>query len=142
MAQRLLEEVPTDECWQLLHQARVGRIVYQDEGGPIAVPVNYAVLGDCIAFRVEGGTKRRAMSQPRLGFEVDHIDDDNRSGWSVIARGTGREVSIDEAAQLVKDMKPAPPVPWVDGLHNVWLLIKPDTITGRRLGDAASPLFF
>jgi nitroimidazol reductase NimA-like FMN-containing flavoprotein (pyridoxamine 5'-phosphate oxidase superfamily) len=142
MAQRLLEELPVDECWNLLRQERVGRVVFQDEGGPIAVPVNYAVLDDAIAFRVAGGTKRHAMSQPRLGFEVDHIDYDERSGWSVIARGPGREVSIDEAAGLVKELRPAPPVPWVDGVHNVWLLIEPDTVTGRRLGDEASPLFF
>jgi nitroimidazol reductase NimA-like FMN-containing flavoprotein (pyridoxamine 5'-phosphate oxidase superfamily) len=142
MAQRLLEEIPVDECWNLLRQERVGRVVFLDEGGPVAVPVNYAVLGDAIAFRAAGGTKRQAMSQPRLGFEVDHIDNDTQSGWSVIARGTGREVSIDEAAEMVKNMEPAPPVPWIDGVHNVWLLIQPDTITGRRLGDEASPLFF
>jgi nitroimidazol reductase NimA-like FMN-containing flavoprotein (pyridoxamine 5'-phosphate oxidase superfamily) len=142
MAQRVLEEIPVDECWNLLRQERVGRVLYQDEGGPVAVPVNYAMLGDAIAFRVAGGTKRHAVSQPRVGFEVDRIDSDERSGWSVIVRGTGRELSIDEAADMVKDMRPAPPVPWVDGVHNVWLLLRPDTITGRRLGDEASPLFF
>jgi nitroimidazol reductase NimA-like FMN-containing flavoprotein (pyridoxamine 5'-phosphate oxidase superfamily) len=142
MAQRLLEQMSVDECWHLLRQQRFGRVVFQDEGGPTAVPVNYAVLGDAIAFRVAGGTKRQAMSQPRLGFEVDQIDSEAKSGWSVIARGTGREVSIEEAADLVKDMAPAPPVPWIEGVHNVWLLIQPDTITGRRLGDEASPLVF
>jgi nitroimidazol reductase NimA-like FMN-containing flavoprotein (pyridoxamine 5'-phosphate oxidase superfamily) len=91
MAQRVLEEIPVHEGWNLLRAERVGHVIYHDESGPIAVPLNYAVLRDSIAFRVAGGTKRHAISQPRLGFEVDHIDGDARSGWSVIVLGTGRE---------------------------------------------------
>jgi Pyridoxamine 5'-phosphate oxidase len=71
MTQRELEDLPPDECFRLLGAAHVGRLVYQDDLGPLAVPVNYAMAGHEIVFRVEGGAKRAAMQQPMLAFEVD-----------------------------------------------------------------------
>src|ERR1039457_1757544 len=41
MPRRALEEVPWDECFRLLGQETVGRLVYVDDLGPAAVPVNY-----------------------------------------------------------------------------------------------------
>jgi nitroimidazol reductase NimA-like FMN-containing flavoprotein (pyridoxamine 5'-phosphate oxidase superfamily) len=45
IAQRELEDLSSDECYRLLATANVGRLVYQDELGPLAVPVNYAMQG-------------------------------------------------------------------------------------------------
>ncbi|HME77643.1 MAG TPA: pyridoxamine 5'-phosphate oxidase family protein, partial [Mycobacterium sp.] len=45
MTQRELEDLSPDECFRLLATARVGRLVYQDDLGPLAVPVNYAMAG-------------------------------------------------------------------------------------------------
>src|ERR1700739_1552935 len=92
MTQRELEDLSPDECFRLLAAARVGRLVYQDDLGPAAVPVNYTMAGHALVFRVEGGAKRAAMQQPMLAFEVDHIDKDEESGWSVLVRGVGAEV--------------------------------------------------
>ena len=94
MTQRELEDLLPDECFRLLATARVGRLVYQDDLGPLAVPVNYAMQGHDIIFRVEGGAKRTAMQQPMLAFEVDHINEEQHSGWSVLVRGVGAEVSL------------------------------------------------
>jgi uncharacterized protein len=60
--------------------------VYQDDLGPLAVPVNYAMAGHYIVFRVGGGAKRAAMQQPMLAFEVDHVEEDRQFGWSVLGR--------------------------------------------------------
>jgi nitroimidazol reductase NimA-like FMN-containing flavoprotein (pyridoxamine 5'-phosphate oxidase superfamily) len=142
VAQRAIEILSTEECWELLRGDEVGRLVYTDALGPVAVPVNYAIVPGGIAFRVEGGVKRQAISQPGLAFEVDHLDHEQRSGWSVIARGPGRELGIEEAAGMVSAMTPGPPSPWAGGVHNVWLLIEPVTLTGRWLRDEATPLVF
>lgn len=142
MAQRRLEELTPDECFALLGEGRVGRLVYQDDGGPAAVPVNYALAGNDIVVRVEGGPKRVAMQQPTLAFEVDHIDDEARSGWSVLVRGTGREVHMDLVPELVHRMGHDFPTPWATGVHNVWLQITPRSVTGRRLTEAASAVVF
>jgi len=137
VAQRHLEELSRRECLALLDQAQVGRIVYHDDVGPAAVPVNYAMADDEIVFRVEGGVKRLAMAQPVLAFEVDHIEEDQRSGWSVLARGVGEEVEIELVPDLLREMHGHIPTPWADGVHNVWLRLTPHTLTGRRLSDPA-----
>jgi len=79
MAQRALNVLTTDECLALLRRSRVGRLVYLDDVGPVAVPVNFALIDDDVVFRVSGGTKQAAMQQPSVAFEVDHIQDDERS---------------------------------------------------------------
>lgn len=142
MAQRDLETLSPDNCFDLLGQASVGRLVYMDEEGPIAVPVNYALAGREIVIRVEGGTKRAAMGQPTLAFEVDDIDPEEQSGWSVIARGTGREVAIEDVPQLLRQLGSHPARPWAEGVHNVWLQITPQSVTGRRLGAPHTSLLF
>ncbi len=86
--------------------------------------------GHDIIFRVEGGAKRTAMKQPKLAFEVDHINEEQHSGWSVLVRGVGAEVSPQRRPALR-----AVPTPWAVGLHRVWLQIVPHTVTGRRFGE-------
>jgi uncharacterized protein len=142
MTQRDLEELSPDDCFQLLVTARVGRFVYLDDLGPLAVPVNYAMAGHNIVFRVEGGAKRAAMQQPMLAFEVDDVDDDAQSGWSVLVRGVGAEVELERVPALLRAMDGHFPAPWAVGIHNVWLQIVPQTVTGRRLGATrTSPIF-
>jgi nitroimidazol reductase NimA-like FMN-containing flavoprotein (pyridoxamine 5'-phosphate oxidase superfamily) len=141
MTQRELEDLSPDECFRLLATARVGRLVYQDDLGPLAVPVNYAMAGHDIVFRVEGGAKRAAMQQPMLAFEVDHIDEDRKFGWSVLVRGVGAEVDLERVPALLRAMEGHFPTPWAVGIHNVWLQIVSHTLTGRRLGAERSPMF-
>ena len=138
MTQRELEDLSPDECFRLLAAARVGRLVYQDDLGPLAVPVNYAMAGQDIVFRVEGGAKRAAMQQPMLAFEVDHVDEDRKFGWSVLVRGVGAEVDLERVPALLRAMHGHFPTPWAVGIHNVWLQIVPHTVTGRRLGAERS----
>jgi len=139
MTQRELEDLSPDECFRLLATARVGRLAYLDDLGPLAVPVNYAMAGHDIVFRVEGGAKQAAMRQPMLAFEVDHVDEDARSGWSVLVRGAGTEVDLERVPALLRAMEGHGPAPWAVGIHNVWLQIVPNIVTGRRLGAEHSP---
>ena len=142
MTQRKLETLTEDECFRLLHEGRVGRLVYVDEHGPVAIPVNYAVAERSIVVRVEGGEKLHAMAQPRLAFEVDALDDDHRRGWSVIVRGPGREVPLDDVSDLVRRIEGDAPAPWASGIHNTWLEINAEMVTGRRFGEIQEPLIF
>ena len=135
MAQRVLEDLSPEECYALLEEARVGRLVFVDDLGPVAVPVNFAMAGTDIVVRAEGGTKKQAMQQPSVSFEVDHIDDASASGWSVLVRGSGSEVDLGGLPPLLKRMAGGFPAPWAFGVHNVWLKITPTTVTGRRLAE-------
>ena len=69
--ERELEDLPPDECFRLLATADVGRLVYQDDLGPIAMPVNYAMAEHDIVFRIERGAKQTAARQQQmLAFEA------------------------------------------------------------------------
>jgi hypothetical protein len=94
------------ECLELLGRQSVGRLAYHEEIGPVVEPVNYAIAADTIILRIEGGSKRQAMTQPLLAFEVDHIDPDNKTGWSVIARRVGQEVPLDHVAAIPSRIAP------------------------------------
>jgi uncharacterized protein len=136
MTQRALVDLSPDTCFELLATARVGRLVYHDDRGALAVPVNYAMAGHNVVFRVEDGAKHAAMQEPLLAFEVDEIDPDRESGWSVLVRGVGNEVDRERIPDLVKAMEGHFPAPWAAGIHNVWLQIEPQSVTGRRLGPS------
>jgi nitroimidazol reductase NimA-like FMN-containing flavoprotein (pyridoxamine 5'-phosphate oxidase superfamily) len=145
VSQRELEKLSGPECLELLRQQSVGRLVYHDDTGPVAEPVNYAIAGDTILLRVEGGSKRQAMTQPVVAFEVDQIDSDHKAGWSVLARGVGQEVPLDDVAALLHQLRQAgvdPPLPWASGIHNIWLRITINTLSGRKLGRESSPVVF
>jgi nitroimidazol reductase NimA-like FMN-containing flavoprotein (pyridoxamine 5'-phosphate oxidase superfamily) len=135
MLERELEDLPPDECFRLLATADVGRLVYQDDLGPLAVPVNYAMAGHDIVFRVERGAKQTAARQQQmLAFEVDHVDEDRHSGWSVLVRGVADEVDGERLpALMLQTMKGHVPMPWAAGARHVWLQLVPRTVTGRRL---------
>jgi nitroimidazol reductase NimA-like FMN-containing flavoprotein (pyridoxamine 5'-phosphate oxidase superfamily) len=142
MPRRTLEELSWDECFTLLGQETVGRLVYVDDLGPAAVPVNYAVAGHDIVFRSEDGSKIRGLHDHDVAFEVDRIDHAAHSGWSVLVRGTRDVVEFERLAGVLKRIDGDPPLPWKKGIHKIWVVITPRTVTGRRLADFASEAFF
>ena len=142
MKQRVIESLSAAECRRLLRTARVGRLVYVDDDGPAAVPVNYALVDDSIVIRVEGGTKRDAMRQEALAFEVDEIDADAHSAWSVLVRGHGEEIPLEDVAPLLHRSGGEMPEPWAFGVHNVWLRVHVESLTGRHLGPLREHLVY
>jgi len=146
----MLHDLSREECFTLLNQHHVGRFVYADALGPAAVPVNYAVAGEQIVFRSEAGAKVRDLDGQPVALEADHIDDASHAGWSVLLRGTAEvtELSVEagNAAHSVPDVLRRlggdVPLPWKKGIHNIWVVITPTTVTGRHLGDTTEEDFF
>jgi nitroimidazol reductase NimA-like FMN-containing flavoprotein (pyridoxamine 5'-phosphate oxidase superfamily) len=134
MVARELQTLSRAECLDLLATRPVGRLVYVDEHGPAAVPVNFAMSGEEVVCRVSGGSKRAAVHQPCVAFEVDYIDENDHTGWSVLIRGRGAEIPIERVRELLRELHQEYPHPWATGVHNVWLMVTPTLITGRRLG--------
>lgn len=133
MTQREIEDLQEDECFRLVKQKGVGRFVFQDSDGPAAVPVNFGLAGEQIVFRVETRSHLREMLQGPVAFEVDHTEPETGEGWSVLIRGTGREVEMDHVPELLHLMRESTPQPWAEGVHNVWVAITARKVTGRRL---------
>jgi nitroimidazol reductase NimA-like FMN-containing flavoprotein (pyridoxamine 5'-phosphate oxidase superfamily) len=133
MTQRHVEKLSQDSCTELLKESPIGRIIFTDDDGPNALPINYGLFGNNIVFRIEQRSRLRKLLKGRVAFEVDHMETDASSGWSVIVRGTAHEVPIDQVHNLVQQMKETLPRPWAEGVHNIWVEIEPEEVTGRRL---------
>ncbi len=142
MTQRKLEELTHDQCIELLRSEAVGRVVFVDESGPAAIPVNYGLAGDEILMRVAATSNLRTLVDAPLGFQVDRTDPEQQSGWSVLARGRGREVPAEDVSALLELLHDAIPRPWAEGVHNSWLAIEITALTGRRLDEPFEAAIF
>jgi nitroimidazol reductase NimA-like FMN-containing flavoprotein (pyridoxamine 5'-phosphate oxidase superfamily) len=130
-----LERLDREACLDLIRAGGIGRVAFDDGEGPTVIPVNYAMDGDAVVFRtsLEGRLNQSlatAMTGAaiRIAFEVDQIDLEKQSGWSVLLRGGG---------QLLPDHERLPQptvVPWAGGERPVYIRLDPTEITGRRLG--------
>jgi nitroimidazol reductase NimA-like FMN-containing flavoprotein (pyridoxamine 5'-phosphate oxidase superfamily) len=125
-----LETLTPAECRALLARGGVGRVVFYDARGPVALPVNYQMSGDDIVFRTASTSSvRAAFYSERVSFEVDHIDDAMREGWSVLATGHPRQVHADELPELQQ----LGIEPWAGDERPVYMRIEPGTVSGRRI---------
>ena len=111
---------------QLLAVSSIGRLaVITQEGLPFVVPVNYALDGESVVFRTDFGTKFDSLLRHPVAFQVDSIDPESRSGWTVLIQGIAHEMTPHEAQHLAVE-------PWV-GPKQHWLRIVPRHISGRRI---------
>ncbi len=96
------------------------------------MPVNYAFDGRDLVIRTGPGPKLQAAERrERVAFEVDDIDEDTHTGWSVVLSGSARRLSSVEERRLPAGSQPAP---WATGARSALLMITPTRIDGRRLG--------
>lgn len=127
-----LQVLDEDECLALLRGEEVGRLAVVTGTAPAIFPVNYTLDGDAIVFRTDEGTKLHYAGRGRAAFEIDGIDHDQRTGWSVVAVGRLEELTHYDASNLARAQQVAMQ-PWAGGPKAHWLRLVPDRITGRRL---------
>ncbi|MFF0223871.1 helix-turn-helix domain-containing protein [Streptomyces sp. NPDC004629] len=124
-------ELRPGECRALLASHGVGRIAVPTSSGPVIVPVNYSVVDEAIVFRTARGATPALGDGRQVGFEVDHIDEAFSQGWSVLARGTARVVTDPQEQRRLTQR--AYSAPWAGGSRNLWVRIRPFTVSGRRI---------
>uniref|UniRef100_A0AAU3IEP8 DUF1918 domain-containing protein n=1 Tax=Streptomyces sp. NBC_01393 TaxID=2903851 RepID=A0AAU3IEP8_9ACTN len=131
-----LRDLSVGECRTLLSTHGVGRVaVSPSDGRPAVVPVNYDVVDDAIVFRTAPGSViAAAAGTAEVAFEVDHVDEALSQGWSVLAIGPAELVTDPEATgRLTRD---AHTTPWAGGERQMWVSIRPASLTGRRITAA------
>jgi nitroimidazol reductase NimA-like FMN-containing flavoprotein (pyridoxamine 5'-phosphate oxidase superfamily) len=126
-----LEVLRREESLALLATAVLGRIAVSSGALPTVLPVNFRFDGRCILFRTGVGTKLDAATDRAVvAFEVDEIDAEAETGWSVVVTGVAREVTdpgdLADAARL-------PLVRWAGGDDDRVVAIRPDLVSGRRI---------
>jgi uncharacterized protein len=127
-----MEVLGYHECLRLAGSEPVGRIAFVDGGDIHVFPVNHRVVDGLVAFRTAEGTKLgAAMEESVVAFEVDRYDADSNTGWSVLIKGRA-DVVVDDS--LRTRLRAAGLQSWLDRVPRAeWVVIRPDTVTGRRL---------
>lgn len=126
-----LEELGIAECRAFLGDGGVGRFVFSESRGPVAVPVNFRMLGDDIVFRTTPAASLAAgAAQQQVSFEVDHMDEALGEGWSVLVSGRAR--TVVDAAELAQVQRIGI-APWAGGARETYVRITPEVVTGRRI---------
>jgi len=138
-----LRELTEAECWQHLGEQVVGRIGYLESGMPAILPLNYVAHDERIWLRT-APYNHLALHLPGqlVAFEIDYVEPDAHTGWSVLVRGRVDRVLAEDR------MAPSSPggqhdaTPWADGTRTLSLSLTPVEVTGRELrrhDDAAAP---
>lgn len=122
-------ELSSTESWSLLREAVVGRLAVVVDGSPDIFPVNYVVDHGSLVFRTAEGTKLLAAAGHRVAFEVDSYDPTSGRAWSVVVRGTAREIRRLHDILEAMDLNV---FPWHAAPKPRFVRIEVDAVTGRQ----------
>ena len=126
-----LEVLDEPTSMRLLSPGGVGRVAFDDERGPLALPVNFRMDNGTVVFRTGDGVIAAAVSagQP-ISVEVDHLDEARGEGWSVLLSGPAAQVTgandLARIATLALE-------PWAGGDRHTVVRLTPDRVSGRRI---------
>jgi uncharacterized protein len=124
-----VEELAEAECLQLLGTKQVGRVAYSDPDGPVVMPVNYVLQDGMVLFRVAPYSRLAdRLRDGAASFQVDQVDEEARTGWSVLVRGHAARANSWELPDA--DSRPTP---WAAGGRNLHVRLSPHHISGVRL---------
>jgi nitroimidazol reductase NimA-like FMN-containing flavoprotein (pyridoxamine 5'-phosphate oxidase superfamily) len=136
-AKALVEELNETECRRLITPGGIGRIAYHGRYDLTVLPVNYRFIDGAIVFRTGLGSPTSedlrtgiAHADYKVAFEIDHLDEKAREGWSVLVQGPAHHLDSDEerVAGLAAEV-----MPWAGGEKEDFIRITPTRMTGRRI---------
>jgi len=126
-----VEVMSAEDCATFLAgTTTVGRVAFQSASGQQLLPVNFVFRQDRVYFRTspESTLAELADGCEDVAFEIDYPDRLMQHGWSVLVKGSTREVAATDV-----DMSPRAPRPWVPGVRDVLIELTPQQISGRRI---------
>jgi nitroimidazol reductase NimA-like FMN-containing flavoprotein (pyridoxamine 5'-phosphate oxidase superfamily) len=127
-----LSRLSREECAARLRSRHVARLAYIARAGlPDVVPVNYVLNGDDILIRSGPGPKLQAAERGEMvAVEIDDVDEDAHTGWSVVAVGRATRLSTAERYALPAQMLPET---WARGPRSAVIRVRPSRVDGRQL---------
>jgi len=129
---RALRVLSEDDCLRLLHTKTVGRLVYTTRALPAILPVTFALTGTRILIRTTpGAALESAVRDTVVAFQVDHIDSDTHTGWSVVVTGRARVVTGPQETARIDSLLPAS---WLIADTAIYLSVSVDLVSGRGVG--------
>lgn len=127
----VLVRLTVSECWDRLGTHGVGRVALPALPAPEVFPVNYAVDSHSIVYRTAPRGPAAPETDTAVSFQADRTDDRLSQGWSVLLTGTAERVEDPALARRLDEQQSARP--WAGGDRPLWIRIRPDTVTGRRI---------
>lgn len=101
----------------------LGRVAWATADGIVVLPVSYALVRERIVFRTAPGTLLAGLADPQpVGFEIDDLDPETQTGWSVLVQGTSGPGEPGEGGEAH---------PWAPGDRRVTVVIEPLVHSGR-----------
>lgn len=122
------------ECLRLLAMRSVGRVAFTERALPSIRPVNYALVGRHIVLRTRADGLAARLDGQVVAFEVDDVDTDLETGWSVVATGCARV--LREPGELAR-VDAVPLAAWAGAEHATAVWITVGDLQGRRVGAGA-----
>jgi nitroimidazol reductase NimA-like FMN-containing flavoprotein (pyridoxamine 5'-phosphate oxidase superfamily) len=127
-------ELSESECRELLAHHAAGRVGFMAGEGPQILPVTYQYRAGTVIFRTSpDGPLAGLVRRTSVAFEIDSIDECNKSGWSVLVVGFAGAMTHDH---LLASAWETGPVPWAEGARTLLIEIKPRRISGRAVRSA------
>jgi nitroimidazol reductase NimA-like FMN-containing flavoprotein (pyridoxamine 5'-phosphate oxidase superfamily) len=127
--ERALRTLSPAECFGLLELGGIGRVGFAAADGIMMLPVNFAVMRKAIIFRTAPDTLLALYADGPVSFEVDHLDQALREGWSVLVHGRAHKVADERDVKRLEDRTHLQP--WAGGARDVYVRIAPTRISGR-----------
>jgi nitroimidazol reductase NimA-like FMN-containing flavoprotein (pyridoxamine 5'-phosphate oxidase superfamily) len=129
-----LDDLDRQTCHALISEGGVGRVVFHQQRGPVALPVNFRMLDENVVLRTApSAALLQSLGTAGVSFEVDQIDDALCEGWSVLISGEASAMSDPAERQLAQTLGVTP---WAGGSRDVYVRIVPKEMTGRRIRRA------
>lgn len=126
-----LQILDEQTCWDLVASKTVGRIAVAAANRPDIFPMNYAMDGHDVIFQTLPGIKlASAVLGKAVAFEVDDLNEDSHTGWSVVIHGVASEIEGTDALLAAEEMGIKP---WAESPKFRYLRVTADNISGRRV---------
>jgi uncharacterized protein len=118
------------QCFDLLESHHLGRVAWQAADLPQILPVTYVMHQGSAYFRTAPDTVLAELAQSTsVAFEVDLLDQQNRTGWSIVMHG--RSSAVSEPDALADLWGSDSLVPWASGNRTLFICIRPERVSGR-----------
>jgi nitroimidazol reductase NimA-like FMN-containing flavoprotein (pyridoxamine 5'-phosphate oxidase superfamily) len=118
------------DCWECLRSTSIGRLAVIVNDWPEIFPVNYAIEHSALVIRTGEGTKVDAIrARPRVAFEIDGVDAEDGTAFSVVVKGNAKEINAPEDLQETLSLDVAP---LQSGTKNHFIRILAEEVAGRR----------
>jgi len=131
-----LDELEREECLRLLAATNFGRLAVSPPDWrtpPVIRPVNYLfdTSSQSVVFRSARGSKfTTLLLSGQAAFEIDGIEPEVETGWSVIVQGHVEEIT--NAAEIAR-LEARGLRPWAPGEKPHWFRVRATVVSGRRI---------